>query len=367
MESPVKRLLTTLAAGLKGSRRAKPSCPGARPSVRLQLEQLEKREVPTTYGFNPFPPPTVTYHGGAVIPHVQEVNVFYGQDWSKTANVSDYQGLDQFMGTITKSSYLSMLGEYGVGLGSSLGHDMHFNWGPAAYTTVTEQTIQNMLLSEINSGSLATPNGSTVYSVFLPPNVHSQFDSANSAMAHHSSFQIPVVTAVWYGNQLHFQITGYRDVYYIVVPHPQGNLADNGYNLTNLTTDFQKQTEIVSHELAETVTDPRVWQDATGFHGTGWHNGTKGNFLGDEIGDLVNQQVAWLDGYAVQREWSNYWGRGISPLFDTSGGHVTAGGYNVNTYYQGRHVLETVGSFSYPPQMNWQLDDGSYAGWYLVG
>jgi hypothetical protein len=359
----VKRLFASLVSGLNRLHRAR-SPEAARPAKQLKVEQLEGREVPTIFGLNPFPPPAVTYHGGPVIPHVQEINVFYGQDWSKAANQSTIQGLDQFMRTLTGSSYLSMLGEYGIGQGSFLGHDTHAAWGPAANATVTEQAIQNMLASEISAGSLATPTASTVYTVFLPPSVHSQLDTALSSMAHHGSFQMPIVTAVWVGGRFRFQITGYREVYYIVVPNPQGNIADNGYNLTSLKTDFQKQTEIVSHELSETVTDPLAWRDATGWHATGWYANDAAK---DEIGDLVNQQVAWLDGYAVQREWSNYWGRGISPLADTSGGYVNAGGYTINVTYQGRHGLEAVGSRIYPPQMNWRLDDGSYAGWYLVG
>ena len=146
--------------------------------------------------------------------------------------------------------------------------------------------------------------------VFLPPNVHSQNDQGD--LAHHGSFYMPVQRFVGAPGSLQGGwVTVYQEVFYAVIPHPQGNLADNGYNLTGLTTDFQKQTEIVSHELAEGVTDPdgNGWRDYTHNPQDGWW----------EIGDIVNQQVAWLDGYAVQREWSNYWRSGIAPLFDTGG------------------------------------------------
>ena len=147
-------------------------------------------------------------------------------------------------------------------------------------------------------------------------------------------------------------------MFYAVIPHPQGNLADNGYNLTGLTTDFQKQTEIVSHELAEGVTDPdgNGWRDYTHNPQDGWW----------EIGDIVNQQVAWLDRYAVQREWSNYWRSGIAPLFDTGGALLSFPGQ----YVYGARTAEGRSGWLAPlplMQMSWQLDDGSSSGWYVLG
>jgi hypothetical protein len=325
-------------------------------AVRLQLETLEDRQVPS-----------VSFHGGSVIPHAQVTNVYYGQDWSQQANQSDIQNLNQFTKTITGSSYMSMLGEYGVGMGSYQGSDVQAS-GPAANTTVSESTIQNMLAGEILSYRVPAPSASTVYAVYLPPNVHSQLDVQYSDMAHHNSFLAPVGYWYWNGSSSQYGIY-YTRAYYAVVPHPQGNLADNGYNLTSLTSDFQKQTELLSHELAETVTDPQVWQDSSGWHGTGWHDGTNGNYLGNEIGDLVNQQVAWLDGYAVQREWSNYFQTGIAPAWDTSGGYTYWGGWSAQgstQTAQGRHGLVAIQQYG-PLQYNWQLDDGSYAGWFIVG
>src|SRR5205085_1480092 len=85
--------------------------------------------------------PSVTYHGGPVIPHVEVHDVFYGQSW----NTNDFSGarrylLNQFQADITKSPYLAMLGEYGVGRGQAGTRDdaPQDASSPASGTTVTE-------------------------------------------------------------------------------------------------------------------------------------------------------------------------------------------------------------------------------------
>jgi hypothetical protein len=318
-------------------------------SARLRLESLEDRQVPS-----------ISYGGGPIIPHAQVTNVYYGQDWSQPANQSDITNLDQFTKTILGSSYMSMLGEYGVGTGSYQGHDVQTS-GPAAYTTVSESTIRSMLSNEILSFRVPQPTSSTVYAVFLPPNVSYPW---YNRLGYNSSGWVSSWTFVWNGSHVVPEVVSSM-AYYIVIPHPQGNVADNGYNLTSLTSDFQKQTEIFSEELADAVTDPYA---TSGFYGTGWHDSSSPyGGIGEEAG--AYQQVAWLDGYAVQREWSNYFQRGIVPAWDTAGGYAYLGGWNYqyDTYTAaGRHGLVGIQQYG-PVQCNWQLDDGSYAGWFIVG
>jgi hypothetical protein len=320
------------------------------PEARLRLEALEDRSVPS-----------VTFHGGPVVPHAQVTNLFLGNDWYQPSNRADIWGLNQFMGTITHSSYMSMLGEYGVGQGSFAGGTLLP--GPSASapgsppTVVSEGYIQGTLFNLAFTGQIA-PTANSVYVIWLPPNVQSALDNTYSFMGHHNSYWVLDPSYNWH------------NVYYVVMPHPQGNVADNGYNLNGLT-DFQKQTVLVSHELSEAVTDPQVWQDSTGAiaYGTGWHDGPSVYSLGNEIGDLANLQVAYLDGYAVQREWSNYFGRGIVPARDTQGAFIYAGSwdamFSIQTAEgrQGQKSIQPNGLTQY----HWQLDDGSSTGWFIVG
>ena len=107
-------------------------------TARPQLEALEDRLVPSG----------VNYNGGPVLQHVQVENLYYGQAWAP--NQTNINQLDQFMKTITGSDYMSMLGEYGVGKGSFLGHDIVNNASsPAAGATLNEFQIQYMLSQEI--------------------------------------------------------------------------------------------------------------------------------------------------------------------------------------------------------------------------
>ena len=76
------------------------------------------------------------------------------------------------------------------------------------------------------------------------------------------------------------------DVFYAVVPDPgcQG--------CTSTLSVFDALTSVSSHELCEAVTDP--------VPGQGWYDDVNG-----EIGDICAWQTRVVDGYTVQREWSN--------------------------------------------------------------
>jgi hypothetical protein len=337
-------------------------------SPRLRVERLEARDVPAVF-----------YHGGALLTHAQLSTVYYGQDWPNNfGNALDAAALDQFYKNILPSSYMSMLGEYGVGKGGFVGHDVVSGGGsPAANTTVTEAGIQGMLSTELQSGRLPESTGSQLFMVYLPPNVKSQFDVTNSAYAHHNSFQMwfthsvqtPIGRIVW---------QTLDNVYYGVVPHPTGNFTISGLNF------FQQQTEVSSHELTEAVTDPRVWQDAAGWHGTGWHAGAVGgNALGQEIGDLANLNYVtnFTFGfslnptyYTVQKEWSNYHNAAYLPPLDSSWYlpqspltptsilpniiHLAASGSTHERYV----AIGTDGRF----YVNWVLGANDYSGWSVA-
>src|SRR5207249_5798565 len=267
----------------------------APPRAQLQLEHLEDRKLLA-----------VSFHGGPVIPHVKVENLYLGSDWASSANQLNMQQLNQSTIALTYSSYMSMLGEYGVGKGSFAKSDPVY--GQLQGSTVSETAIQSVLRTQIQLGFLDESDGSHFYVVYLPPNVHSQLDQQLGALGHHNSFDMLFWQGLWNYSVDH--------VYYAVIPSPVGN--PQGTSISGYST-FQQQTEIASHEIAEGVTDPQVWMDTSGnWHGTGWHDGSNGNSLGQEIGDLVNQQVGTLNGYLVQREWSNYFNRGILPQWDTA-------------------------------------------------
>ena len=241
--------------------------PTARP--RLEVQQLDDRVVPSTI--------PVTYHGGPVIAHANVSDIFWGQNW----NADDPTGtlrhnMTRFMGDIVKSPYMAQLGEYGIGRGS-IGTPIDPVYsGPTKSSTVTEAQIQSMLTHEILSGRVPFPSGQQLYFVYLSPGVTSAFDRAHGYGGHHHSFELLPALPLF-------------PVYYAVIP-------DTNFNSVG------RLTEVSSHELAEAVTDP----DGK----SGWYD-SGGNEIGDGLeGQKANLVVA-NHSWVVQKEWSNYYGRGI--------------------------------------------------------
>jgi hypothetical protein len=130
------------------------------PKARLNLEALEDRLVPT-----------ITNHGGALLPHVEVQAMYFGQDWMYSLNVQKNQ-LDNFLGNIVNSSYMDMLQNagYGVGRGSASPSTID---GASFYPNqwINDSTIQNALVSEINAGALGLPDANRLYVVFVQDNV----------------------------------------------------------------------------------------------------------------------------------------------------------------------------------------------------
>jgi hypothetical protein len=95
-----KNLLTRLAPTGRPSQRRPPR-------VQLRVERLEDREVPS-----------VTSHGGPIIPNVQVEAIFYGSAWTNSADPNYAQlsvlstDIQRYLGTIPGSSYLDGLSQY---------------------------------------------------------------------------------------------------------------------------------------------------------------------------------------------------------------------------------------------------------------
>src|SRR5439155_18924175 len=78
---------------------------------RPALESLEGRQLMT-----------VTYHGGAVLPHVEVQGLYLGSDWLNNSSYNQQTGaLDGFLGNVVNSSYTDTLTNagYGTGRGTS--------------------------------------------------------------------------------------------------------------------------------------------------------------------------------------------------------------------------------------------------------
>jgi hypothetical protein len=232
--------------------------------------------------------------------------VFYGQDWNYGHLARQTNELTNYLGFLTNSSFMDQLNEYGVGRGGLVTHGMIDNGIAAGQNgeTVDDAAIQNVLDADIANGSLPVPDGNRLYMVFMPPNVRvtsSIGTSPNDFRGYHNLFTDG----------------GGAPVYYAVITHPLGNGDINNLN------DFDSFTKLVSHELAEAVTDPVVGDPTNG----GWFEDATGSppgpFVGFptngesmmEICDFADQDpgLGVLGGYVVQPVWSEQQGASVLP------------------------------------------------------
>jgi hypothetical protein len=232
----------------------------------LALEELEQRLVPT-----------VTWHGGPVLPHVEVQAVYYGSDWFTSANSQLAGRLDAYLRYLVNSPYLDMLTNagYGVGRGSfSPGLLVGYNINKSYY--LGDSTITANLATLLNYRYLQPNDGNRLYVVFVEPGV-----------------------AVWAGDHTlgyHHVAQGIDDA---VIPYP------GGINFTPVPglNAFDNLTVVTSHELAEAVTDPVAYPTSYGWYG-GWFD-SGAPYYGPnrgEIGDIAQNYLVRLNGYAVQME-----------------------------------------------------------------
>jgi hypothetical protein len=287
----IKNLLTRLASTGRPARRRPPH-------VQLHLERLEDREVPS-----------VTSHGGPIIPNVQVEAIFYGSAWTNPTDPNYAQlsvlstDIQRYLGTIAGSSYLDGLSQYDMmngsgqcvdpGRGQLAGTDfVSDNIAPGS--VVYADTIRGLLPREVDAGHLPAPNGNTLYMLFLPPNVFLHDDAdTNNHDAYHGSFRD----------------SAGRTYYFAPIANPTGNYVTNNEGWTQGLTPFQAMTEITSHELVEAITNP---------DGQGWYDPTSpapGHEIADISGYLLPglAQASRLDGYVVQKYWSQATSTSIAP------------------------------------------------------
>ena len=240
------------------------------------LECLEDRTVPT-----------VTYHGGALLPHVEVQGLYLGSDWYNNSTyynqTSQFEAFNRFL---PQSSYMDLLTQlgYGVGRGStSMGTIDVLALNKSYY--LTDSTIRGEIQRFINAGYLQSPDANRLYVVYVEPGVAILNDHDNNSTSirnfagYHAAF--PGRTAGGYGADIHYAVIAYAGGYNAIFP----GLSQVG-----------SMTLTASHEIAEAATDPNV-----NYRALGWYD----DYNGGEIGD-INRYEALLNGYVVQSVINKY-------------------------------------------------------------
>jgi hypothetical protein len=135
----------------------------------------------------------------------------------------------------------------------------------AGIVELDDNLIPTELNNEILAGELPYPNDNTVYMIMLPPGTSTHNLLSGDAGYHYFSS--------YNGQRYTYGVIGYRGA------------------------DWNGTDEVVSHELAESATDPDT--------STGWRDYTLGHY-NDEIADIC----VWIPvsygfyGYTVQKYWN---------------------------------------------------------------
>jgi hypothetical protein len=260
--------------------------PPVRRRLRLEVEPLEERAVPT-----------ITYHGGPLLTHVDVQAMYLGSDWSTPAYQPQVAYFDGFLNDLVHGSFMKTLNKAGYGVDTGT-----FSAGVIDPLSLTQgdptaclsaRAIEARLHSAINNGTLNAPNANSLYVVFVEDDVPVAFHPGNSTSINAFAGYHSVFRDNGRGNNS-------TDVYYAVVTYPGGTVG-NGWGVyspwlfNTAVGRTQEMTIAASHEVAEAATDPAFGYTAA----PGWWDDTFGG--GGEVGDISAWQATYLHGYAVQR------------------------------------------------------------------
>jgi hypothetical protein len=216
--------------------------------------------------------PLLIYRNGPLLSKVEVFAIYWGKAWNSAANSQLISHMDGFFDFVLTSKLMDQLAEYSVpdqtiGQGLRLGSTVFAASEPGQ--SIADAAIQEMLETEISTGTFPAKTTNTLYFVFLPPGT--QVEQGGSASC--QSF------------------CGYHDatsdnIFYAVMPYPGCTGCQGGLAVPDALTATS------SHELSEAITDP--------VPGTGWYDDANG-----EIGDICAWKTKTLGSFTVQLEWSN--------------------------------------------------------------
>jgi hypothetical protein len=232
------------------------------------------------------------YYGGKVVQNASVVQVLYGGSGTYLSGVLNNMGA--FYGSVLASTYVDWLKEYNttspaqsIGRGTFHGKVAITPAAARNKTTITDANIQAEISAQITAGHLPTPTNNIIYMVNFPKGKHISQGGTRSCQgggfcAYHGTFK-----------------KGSQNVYYGVLPDMSaGSGCDTGCGSS--ANPFNNQTAVASHELIETITDAEVGLATVVGPPLAWYDSANG-----EIGDICNGQQGVINGYTVQKEWSN--------------------------------------------------------------
>lgn len=227
--------------------------------------------------------PKLTFYGGRILEDPKFVSLYVGSYWNTTKGKEERSVINRCSQSIPSGTHATVWEEYGVNPGEFVGSAViPLQRAPKV---VSEKDIQSLVAKGIKASRDFTPDGNTVFTVFLPPGsvlVHGSADSRRGLGGFHGSY---------------IDQTNRKPVYYSAIVY-----ADKGNGVPFTSDPIDNMTIAASHEWTEAVTDPDVNRAKLG-----WYDKRFGE-IGDipiSMGNKLSSLWGRLDGCAVQKEWSN--------------------------------------------------------------
>ncbi|KAI8612541.1 hypothetical protein BC830DRAFT_1170976 [Chytriomyces sp. MP71] len=238
----------------------------------------------------------IMYFGGPLIRNVEVSTIFYG-------NVSHADRINSFYKFVTSSPYMGLLAqystkEYEIGYGSFV--ESHFETHPRNVTKLDDvKDIQPYLRKLVKNGMLR-PNENSYYSIHYPVGltITDAYGSQSCVdfCGYHNTIDISDISDVDY-------------LYYGVIPsHSSHCIGGCGY----ASDDFDNLSSVMSHELAEAITNPVIGVATVLGPPIGWYNPQ----FGGEVSDSCNTiQFTHMDAnganWTMQEVWDNVYSQCI--------------------------------------------------------
>lgn len=226
--------------------------------------------------------PHLNYYGGKILSAPKFASIYYGSYWNTKRGKAEREYNDKFSSYIVTSPHTTIWAEYGVGKGKYLGSvvtaDKLANPG-------SDKFIRALIDRELSLRHLPKEDGQTVYTVYLPPGMILTAPDGSTSKQGLGGY--------------HMSFTGQdgKKTYYAAIVYSN---KTNGIDFNGRPRD--DRTIVTSHEWTEAVTDPDVNNGKLG-----WYDYNYG-----EVGDIpinmglpLREVYDRLNGYAVQKEWSN--------------------------------------------------------------
>jgi hypothetical protein len=273
-------------------------------SLRLRVEALEDRTVPSIV-WSSSGSRNVQDQGGPVITHADVDLIFWGSGWNN--NPALMTNVTNSVNSIMNSPYLSGLSQYrGIGSGQLYRTDFITGTSPAAHTTIAQYDA--FVRTNLNNGALpVTPSmdSQILYMVIPQPGTTDPAEGAGGA----------------HGTDL-------------------SSFGRFHYGWSENISSLDDITNVVSHELTETVTDPEV----------NFHNAFVVPTTHDELCDGEAQNYSYrLNGVLVQSSLSqsdhayDVYDGNVQKFVLTSGRALTVNGDQL-TNPDDTITIDTIGS-----------------------